>query len=178
MYTVYKLSGSSELFSQEKLKASLERAAADVGVHVDGEVSVAVTKDVWSWELSDMVQLELLKKAIDRPELAAVAKSHLLGRIYKEAFGKDFLKSKTPEEYKRRAAAAFEKMAEAGVIKKEALALLREVELSPGFDWSLSYNALRLFTNGNYALRGPDFKIAETPAMAAARVATAVARSP
>jgi ribonucleoside-diphosphate reductase alpha chain len=121
-----------------------------------------------------MIHLELLKKAIDKPELAEVAKSHLLGRVYKEVFGRDFLKTKAG--YKERAIARFRQLAEAGLLKPEALELLGLFEPKLEFDWALSYNALRLFTNGNYALRGPGFRLAETPSMAAWRVATAVAR--
>jgi len=174
MYRVLKLNGSVEPFQPEKLRRSIERAARDVGVEVDGAADIRVERDVGSWELADLVHVELLKKAIERPELAEVAKSHLLGRIYKEVFGRDFLRVKSDEEYQRRALAAFEKLA--GVIKPEALELLRQLKLRPEFDRSLSYNALRLFTNGNYALRRLDFQLAETPSMAAARVATAVAR--
>lgn len=135
---VYKLDGRVEAFSEEKLRRSVERAAADVGVSVNG-FTLSINRDVWWWELSDLVEMELLKSAIERPELAEVAKSHLLGRIYKEVFGKDYLKNKTISE----------------------------------FDRSLSYNALRLFTHGNYALRNGG-RLVETPAMAAARVAKAV----
>ncbi|ABO09214.1 adenosylcobalamin-dependent ribonucleoside-diphosphate reductase [Pyrobaculum calidifontis] len=174
MYRVLKLNGSVEPFQPEKLRRSIERAAQDAGVEVDGAADIKVERDVGSWELADLVHVELLKKAIERPELAEVAKSHLLGRIYKEIFGRDFLRVKSDEEYQRRALAAFEKLA--GVIKPEALELLRQLKLRPEFDRSLSYNALRLFTNGNYALRRLDFQLAETPSMAAARVATAVAR--
>jgi Ribonucleotide reductase, alpha subunit len=66
---------------------------------------------------------------------------------------------------------------EAGLLKPEASELLGLFEPKPEFDKSLSYSALRLFTNGNYALRDSSFKLAETPSMAAWRVATAVARS-
>ncbi|WP_148678644.1 adenosylcobalamin-dependent ribonucleoside-diphosphate reductase [Thermoproteus uzoniensis] len=173
---VIKASGAKEDFSEEKLRISLVRAAADVGVSVDGEVKIRPTSDITSAELSDLVELELLRKAIDKPELAEAAKSHLLGRIYKEALGKDFLRDKS--KYGERVFASVERLVSAGLLKQEALSALRWVELKPEFDRSLSYNALRLFTNGNYALRGPDFKIAETPAAAAARVATAVAGSP
>jgi ribonucleoside-diphosphate reductase alpha chain len=175
MYTVAKLNGSSESFSPQKLKLSIIRAAQDMGIDVNGEVDLAINRNVGSWELADMVQLELLKKAIDKPQLADVAKAHLLGRIYKEAFGKDFLKTKTG--YGERAAARFRQLVEAGLLKPEALELLGLFEPKPEFDKSLSYNALRLFTNGNYALRDSSFKLAETPSMAAWRVAMAVARS-
>jgi ribonucleoside-diphosphate reductase alpha chain len=175
MYTVAKLSGSSESFSPQKLKLSIIRAAQDMGIDVNGEVDLAINRNVGSWELADMVQLELLKKAIDKPQLADVAKAHLLGRIYKEAFGKDFLKTKTG--YGERAAARFRQLVETGLLKPEASELLGLFEPKPEFDKSLSYNALRLFTNGNYALRDSSFKLAETPSMAAWRVATAVARS-
>jgi ribonucleoside-diphosphate reductase alpha chain len=67
---------------------------------------------------------------------------------------------------------------EAGLLKPEASELLGLFEPKPEFDWAPSYNALRLFTNGNYALRDSGFKLAETPSMAAWRVATAVAREP
>jgi len=175
MYTVAKLNGSSESFSPQKLKLSIIRAAQDMGIDVNGEVDLAINRNVGSWELADMVQLELLKKAIDKPQLADVAKAHLMGRIYKEAFGKDFLKTKTG--YGERAAARFRQLVEAGLLKPEASELLGLFEPKPEFDKSLSYNALRLFTNGNYALRDSGFKLAETPSMAAWRVATAVARS-
>jgi len=175
MYTVAKLDGSSEAFSPQKLKLSILRAAQDMGIEVNGEVDLAIDRNVGSWELADMVQLELLRKAIDKPQLAEVAKAHLLGRIYKEAFGKDFLKTKTG--YGERAAARFRQLVEAGLLKPESLELLGAFVPRPEFDKSLSYNALRLFTNGNYALRDPGFKLAETPSMAAWRVATAVARS-
>jgi ribonucleoside-diphosphate reductase alpha chain len=175
MYTVAKLNGSSESFSPQKLKLSIIRAAQDMGIDVNGEVDLAINRNVGSWELADMVQLELLKKAIDKPQLADVAKAHLLGRIYKEAFGKDFLKTKTG--YGERAVARFRQLVEAGLLKPEASELLGLFEPKPEFDKSLSYNALRLFTNGNYALRDSGFKLAETPSMAAWRVATAVARS-
>jgi ribonucleoside-diphosphate reductase alpha chain len=175
MYTVAKLNGSSESFSPQKLKLSIMRAAQDMGIDVNGEVDLAINRNVGSWELADMVQLELLKKAIDKPQLADVAKAHLLGRIYKEAFGKDFLKTKTG--YGERAAVRFRQLVEAGLLKPEASELLGLFEPKPEFDKSLSYNALRLFTNGNYALRDSGFKLAETPSMAAWRVATAVARS-
>ena len=175
MYTVAKLNGSSESFSPQKLKLSIIRAAQDMGIDVNGEVDLAINRNVGSWELADMVQLELLKKAIDKPQLADVAKAHLLGRIYKEAFGKDFLKTKTG--YGERVAARFRQLVEAGLLKPEASELLGLFEPKPEFDKSLSYNALRLFTNGNYALRDSSFKLAETPSMAAWRVATAVARS-
>ncbi|ABL87703.1 ribonucleoside-diphosphate reductase, adenosylcobalamin-dependent [Pyrobaculum islandicum DSM 4184] len=174
MYTVVKLSGLLEPFSLEKLRLSIRQAASEVGVEVDGEVEININRDVNSWELADLVQLELLKRAIDRPELAEVAKSHLLGRIYKEVFGKDFLKHKSG--YLERALARYRQLAEAGLLKEESLRLLEAFEPRPDFDRSLSYNALRLFTNGNYALRGGDFRLAETPSMAAWRVATAVAR--
>jgi ribonucleoside-diphosphate reductase alpha chain len=173
---VIKASGAREDFSEEKLRASLLKAAADVGVSVDGEVKIRPSSDITSAELSDLVELELLRKAIDRPELAEAAKSHLLGKIYKEVLGRDFLKDKS--KYGERALVAVERLAAAGLLRQEAASALRWVELKPEFDRSLSYNALRLFTNGNYALRGPDFKIAETPAVAAARVATAVAGDP
>jgi len=173
---VIKASGAREDFSEEKLRASLLKAAADVGVSVDGEVKIRPSSDITSAELSDLVELELLRKAIDRPELAEAAKSHLLGKIYKEVLGRDFLKDKS--KYGERALVAVERLAAAGLLRQEAASALRWVELKPEFDRSLSYNALRLFTNGNYALRGPDFKIAETPAAAAARVATAVAGDP
>jgi ribonucleoside-diphosphate reductase alpha chain len=173
---VIKASGAREDFSEEKLHASLLKAAADVGVSVDGEVKIRPSSDITSAELSDLVELELLRKAIDKPELAEAAKSHLLGKIYKEVLGKDFLKDKS--KYGERALVAVERLAAAGLLKREAASALRWVGLKPEFDRSLSYNALRLFTNGNYALRGPDFKIAETPAAAAARVATAVAGDP
>ncbi|MEL9990972.1 MAG: adenosylcobalamin-dependent ribonucleoside-diphosphate reductase [Thermoproteus sp.] len=172
---VIKASGVQEAFSEDKLHNSLVRAAGDVGVSIDGEVKVRPTSDISSAELSDLVELELLRRAIERPELAEVAKSHLLGRIYKEAFGKDYLKSKAG--YRERALASLRRLVDSGLLKPEVLDLMRGLELKPEFDRALSYNALRLFTNGNYALRGPDFKIAETPAVAAARVATAVARS-
>jgi ribonucleoside-diphosphate reductase alpha chain len=173
---VIKASGAREDFSEEKLHASLLKAAADVGVSVDGEVKIRPSSDITSAELSDLVELELLRRAIDRPELAEAAKSHLLGKIYKEVLGRDFLKDKS--KYGERALVAVERLAAAGLLRQEAASALRWVELKPEFDRSLSYNALRLFTNGNYALRGPDFKIAETPAVAAARVATAVAGDP
>jgi ribonucleoside-diphosphate reductase alpha chain len=173
---VIKASGAREDFSEEKLRASLLKAAADVGVSVDGEVKIRPSSDITSAELSDLVELELLRRAIDRPELAEAAKSHLLGKIYKEVLGRDFLKDKS--KYGERALVAVERLAAAGLLRQEAASALRWVELKPEFDRSLSYNALRLFTNGNYALRGPDFKIAETPAVAAARVATAVAGDP
>jgi ribonucleoside-diphosphate reductase, adenosylcobalamin-dependent len=173
---VIKASGAREDFSEEKLRASLLKAAADVGVSVDGEVKIRPSSDITSAELSDLVELELLRKAIDKPELAEAAKSHLLGKIYKEVLGRDFLKDKS--KYGERALVAVERLAAAGLLRQEAASALRWVELKPEFDRSLSYNALRLFTNGNYALRGPDFKIAETPAVAAARVATAVAGDP
>ncbi|MFP3192869.1 MAG: ribonucleotide reductase N-terminal alpha domain-containing protein, partial [Thermoproteus sp.] len=173
---VIKASGAREDFSEEKLRASLLKAAADVGVSVDGEVKIRPSSDITSAELSDLVELELLRKAIDKPELAEAAKSHLLGKIYKEVLGRDFLKDKS--KYGERALVAVERLAAAGLLRQEAASALRWVELKPEFDRSLSYNALRLFTNGNYALRGPDFKIAETPAAAAARVATAVAGDP
>jgi len=177
MYRVAKLNGSSESFSPQKLKLSILRAAQDVGVEVDGEVDFAVNRDVGSWELADMIHLELLKKAIDKPELAEVAKSHLLGRVYKEVFGKDFLKTKAG--YKERAVLRFRQLAaESGLLKEESLELLSLFEPRPDFDRALSYNALRLFTNGNYALRDSGFRLAETPSMAAWRVATAVAREP
>jgi ribonucleoside-diphosphate reductase alpha chain len=86
--SVVKLGGRKELFSAAKLRESVSRAAADVGVEVNGAVEVSVNRDVGTWELADMVQLELLRRAIDKPELALVAKSHLLGRTYKETFGK------------------------------------------------------------------------------------------
>ncbi len=175
MYTVAKLNGSSESFSPQKLKLSIIRAAQDMGIDVNGEVDLAINRNVGSWELADMIQLELLKKAIDKPQLAEVAKAHLLGRIYKEAFGKDFLKTKTG--YGERAVARFRQLVEAGLLKPESLELLGAFEPRPEFDKSLSYNALRLFTNGNYALRDSGFKLAETPSMAAWRVATAVARN-
>jgi Ribonucleotide reductase, alpha subunit len=174
MYTVTKLDGSSEAFSPQKLKLSILRAAQDMGIEVNGEVDLAIDRNVGSWELADMVQLELLRKAIDKPQLAEVAKAHLLGRIYKEAFGKDFLKTKTG--YGERAVARFKKLVESGLLKPEALEFLTSFEPRQDFDRALSYNALRLFTNGNYALRDGEFKIAETPSMAAWRVATAVAR--
>ncbi|ACB40531.1 intein-containing adenosylcobalamin-dependent ribonucleoside-diphosphate reductase [Pyrobaculum neutrophilum] len=174
MYPVTKLDGSTEPFSPEKLKLSVQRAAGEVGVEVDGEVDIKMDRAVGSWELADLVQLELLKRAIDRPELAEVAKSHLLGRVYKEVFGKDFLRHKSG--YLERALARYRQLAEAGLLKEESLRLLEAFEPKPDFDRSLSYNALRLFTNGNYALRGGDFRLAETPSMAAWRVATAVAR--
>jgi len=173
---VIKASGAREDFSEEKLRASLLKAAADVGVSVDGEVKIRPSSDITSAELSDLVELELLRKAIDKPELAEAAKSHLLGKIYKEVLGRGFLKDKS--KYGERALVAVERLAAAGLLRQEAASALRWVELKPEFDRSLSYNALRLFTNGNYALRGPDFKIAETPAAAAARVATAVAGDP
>ncbi|MEM4493658.1 MAG: ribonucleotide reductase N-terminal alpha domain-containing protein, partial [Pyrobaculum sp.] len=173
--SVNKLDGRVEPFSMEKLKISIAKAGADVGVDTNGDVSLEVKKEVvWSWELADMVQLELLKRAIDRPELALVAQSHLLGRVYKEAFGKDFLKTKVG--YGERAAARFKSLVDAGLLKREALEFLSKFEPRPEFDRSLSYNALRLFTNGNYALRDQNFRLAETPSMAAWRVATAVAR--
>ncbi|CCC82260.1 adenosylcobalamin-dependent ribonucleoside-diphosphate reductase [Thermoproteus tenax] len=171
---VIKSSGHREEFSEDKLKSSLAKAARDVGVEVDGEVSITPKGDVYSYELSDIAELELLRRAIDDPKYAAVATSHLLGRVYKEALGKDFLKHKSG--YGERAVAKFEQLASEGLIKGEALSLLRAFEPRPDFDRSLSYNALRLFTNGNYALRGGDFRLAETPSMAAWRVATAVAR--
>ncbi|MEM4023785.1 LAGLIDADG family homing endonuclease [Pyrobaculum sp.] len=173
--SVNKLDGRVEPFSMEKLKISIAKAGAEVGVDTNGDVSLEVKKEVvWSWELADMVQLELLKRAIDRPELALVAQSHLLGRVYKEAFGKDFLKTKVG--YGERAAARFKSLVDAGLLKREALEFLSKFEPRPEFDRSLSYNALRLFTNGNYALRDQNFRLAETPSMAAWRVATAVAR--
>ncbi|MEZ0249224.1 MAG: ribonucleoside-diphosphate reductase, adenosylcobalamin-dependent, partial [Thermoproteus sp.] len=168
---VVKASGAQEVFSEDKLHNSLVRAASDVGVSVDGEVKIIPTSDISSAELSDLVELELLRRAIERPELVEVAKSHLLGRIYKEAFGKDYLKSKTG--YRERALASLKRLADSGLLRPEALDLIGRLDLRPDFDKSLGYNALRLFTNGNYALRGADFRIAETPAMAAARVATA-----
>ncbi|MGC9049888.1 ribonucleotide reductase N-terminal alpha domain-containing protein, partial [Pyrobaculum sp.] len=174
MPSVAKLDGRLEPLSLNKLKLSVQRAASDVGVEVNGEVSIAVSRDVGSWELADMVQLELLKKAIDRPELALVAKSHLMGRVYKEALGRDYLKTKSG--YGERAVARFRGLVDAGILKREALELLSAFEPRPDFDRALSYNAVRLFTNGNYALRDGSFKIAETPSMAAWRVATAVAR--
>jgi ribonucleoside-diphosphate reductase alpha chain len=175
MYRVAKLNSSSETFSEQKLKLSILRAAQDVGVEVDGGVDFAVNRDVGSWELADMIHLELLKKAIDKPELAEVAKSHLLGRVYKEVFGKDFLKTKAG--YRERAVLRFRQLAaESGLLKPESLELLSLFEPRPDFDKALSYNALRLFTNGNYALRDSGFRLAETPSMAAWRVATAVAR--
>ncbi|MCC6031573.1 MAG: adenosylcobalamin-dependent ribonucleoside-diphosphate reductase [Pyrobaculum sp.] len=175
IYRVTKLNGPSETFSPQKLMLSILRAAQDAGVGVDGEIDIAINRDVGSWELADMIHLELLKKAIDRPELAEVAKSHLLGRIYKEAFGKDFLKTKTG--YGERAVSRFRQLAaESGLLKEESLELLSLFEPRPDFDKALSYNALRLFTNGNYALRDSSFRLAETPSMAAWRVATAVAR--
>jgi ribonucleoside-diphosphate reductase alpha chain len=177
MYRVAKLNGSSESFSPQKLKLSILRAAQDVGVEVDGEVDFAVNRDVGSWELADMIHLELLRKAIDKPELAEVAKSHLLGRVYKEVFGKDFLKTKAG--YRERAVSRFRQLAaESGLLKPESLELLSLFEPRPDFDKALSYNALRLFTNGNYSLRDSGFRLAETPSMAAWRVATAVAREP
>ncbi|MEM4557813.1 MAG: adenosylcobalamin-dependent ribonucleoside-diphosphate reductase, partial [Desulfurococcaceae archaeon] len=172
--SVVKLDGRKELFSVTKLGESVSRAAADVGVEVNGAVEVSVDRDVGTWELADMVQLELLRRAIDKPELALVAKSHLLGRIYKETFGKDFLKDKAG--YRERAVARFKSLIEAGLLKPEAIEALSAFEPRPDFDRSLSYNALRLFTNGNYALRDQNFRLAETPSMVAWRVATAVAR--
>ncbi|MEM1568946.1 MAG: hypothetical protein QXI84_10735, partial [Thermofilaceae archaeon] len=84
-----------------------------------------------------------------------------LGRVYKEAFGKDFLKTKAG--YGERAAARFKSLVDAGLLKREALEFLSKFEPRPEFDRSLSYNALRLFTNGNYALRDQNFRLAETP---------------
>ncbi|MCI4465178.1 MAG: hypothetical protein JHC22_05255, partial [Thermoproteus sp.] len=66
---VIKASGAREDFSEEKLHASLLKAAADVGVSVDGEVKIRPSSDITSAELSDLVELELLRKAIDKPEL-------------------------------------------------------------------------------------------------------------
>ncbi len=174
MYRVAKLNGSSETFSPQKLRLSILRAAQDAGVEVDGGIDIAINRDVGSWELADMIHLELLKRAIDKPELAEVAKSHLLGRVYKEVFGKDFLKTKAG--YRERAVSQFRQLVEAGLLKPESLELLSLFEPKPDFDKALSYNALRLFTNGNYALRDSGFRLAETPSMAAWRVATAVAR--
>ena len=172
---VIKLNGSSEPFSPQKLKLSVLRAAQDVGVEItDNEIDVAINKDVSSWELADIVQLELLKRAIDKPELAEVAKAHLLGKIYKDALGRDFLKTRTG--YRERAVAKFRQLVEIGLLKPESLELLERFEPKPEFDRALTYNALRLFTNGNYALRDRELRIAETPSMAAWRVATAVAR--
>lgn len=171
---VIKTSGAREDFSEEKLRASLAKAAGEVGVSVNGEVKIRPERDLTSAELSDLVELELLRLAIDKPEMAEVAKSHLLGKIYKEAFGKDFLKDKSG--YRERAVSRFKSLAEAGLLKPESYQLLAEFEPRADFDKSLSYNALRLFTNGNYALRDSSFKLAETPSMAAWRVATAVAR--
>ncbi|MFZ8809161.1 MAG: ribonucleoside-diphosphate reductase, partial [Pyrobaculum sp.] len=156
---ITKLNGSSETFSPQKLKLSILHAAQDMGIDVDGEVDIAINRNVGSWELADMVHLELLKKAIDRPELAVVAKSHLLGRAYKEVFGRDFLKTKAG--YRERAVARFKQLVETGLLKPESLELLSFFEPKPEFDKSLSYNALRLFTNGNYALRDSGFKLAE-----------------
>ena len=172
---VVKQAGVTEEFSYEKLLKSLINAAADIGIDIDGRFSIEIKKElIWSRELADTVHLELLKRAIDQPELALVAKSHLLGRIYKETFGKDFLKTKTG--YRERAIARFKSLIEAGLLKPEAIEALSAFEPRPDFDRSLSYNALRLFTNGNYALRDQNFRLAETPSMAAWRVATAVAR--
>ncbi|MGC9131918.1 MAG: adenosylcobalamin-dependent ribonucleoside-diphosphate reductase, partial [Pyrobaculum sp.] len=109
MPSVAKLDGRVEPLSLEKLKLSVLKAGLDVGVEVNGEVSIAVSRDVGSWELADMVQLELLKKAIDKPELALVAKSHLMGRVYKEALGRDYLKTKSG--YGERAVARFRGLA-------------------------------------------------------------------
>ncbi|MFN3804223.1 MAG: ribonucleotide reductase N-terminal alpha domain-containing protein, partial [Pyrobaculum sp.] len=148
MARVLKLSGSMEEFSLEKLRRSVAKAGEEVGVDVDGRINISIDRDVHSWELADLVQLELLRGAIDRPELAEVAKAHLLGRIYKEVFGRARV---TVEEYRHLAG------------------------VGPEFDRALSYSALRLFTNGNYALRS-GAKLVETPAMAVARVARAVAR--
>ncbi|MFZ8838224.1 MAG: ribonucleoside-diphosphate reductase, adenosylcobalamin-dependent, partial [Pyrobaculum sp.] len=134
---VEKLNGFQEAFSPQKLKRSVLRAAQDAGVEVDGGIYIAISKEtVGSWELADMVQLELLKKAIDKPQLASVAKAHLLGRIYKEAFGKDFLKTKTG--YGERAAARFRQLVEADLLKPEASELLGLFEPRPEFDKSLS----------------------------------------
>ena len=171
---IIKASGAREEFSEEKLRSSLAKAAQEVGVSVDGEVKIKPNRDLTSAELSDLVELELLRLAIDRPEMAEVAKSHLLGRIYKEAFGKEFLRDKS--SYGERAVLRFKSLADAGLLKPESLDLLSAIEPRPDFDKSLSYNALRLFTNGNYALRDQSFRLAETPSMAAWRIATAVAR--
>ncbi|MFB6490223.1 MAG: adenosylcobalamin-dependent ribonucleoside-diphosphate reductase [Thermoproteus sp. AZ2] len=176
---VIKASGAKEPFSPEKLKSSLKRAGEDVGVGVNGEFSISVNKQsVSSWELSDLVELELLRKAVDRPEYAKVAASHLLGRIYKEALGRSFLRDKSPSAYREGWRASLERLASLGLLKSDAVKAAEWLEPRPDFDKALSYNALRLFTNGNYAIRGPDFRLAETPSMAAARVATAVARGP
>ncbi|MFN7105308.1 MAG: adenosylcobalamin-dependent ribonucleoside-diphosphate reductase [Pyrobaculum sp.] len=137
MVRVLKRNGSMEEFSSEKVRRSVAKAAEEVGVNA--EVSPVVDRDVYSWEVADLVQLELLRGAIDRPELAEVAKAHLLGRIYKDVFG---------------------------VARVEDYA-------GADFDRSLSYNALRLFTNGNYGLKSGG-RLVETPAMAATRVAKAV----
>ncbi|MBP1449634.1 MAG: ribonucleoside-diphosphate reductase, adenosylcobalamin-dependent, partial [Thermoproteus sp.] len=175
---VIKASGAKEPFSPDKLKASLRKAAEDVGVGVNGEVSVAPKSDVTSYELSDLIELELLRKSIERPDYAKVATSHLLGKIYKDVLGKEYLRRKSVERYAAGWREALKSLAELKLLKEDAPKVAEWIELDPGFDRRLSYNALRLFTNGNYALRRPDGRLAETPAMAGARVAAAVARSP
>ncbi|MFN3805433.1 MAG: ribonucleotide reductase N-terminal alpha domain-containing protein, partial [Pyrobaculum sp.] len=142
MARVIKRNGSVEPFSEEKLVQSIKRAAETAGVDIDGRFTLDVnpSRDIYSWELAEMVQLELLKRAIDHPELAEVAKAHLLGRIYKDVFRK-------PTDDSPAAA----------------------------FDRSLTYNALRLFTNGNFALMD-DTRLRETPAMAVGRIVRAVSK--
>ncbi|MFN3805023.1 MAG: ribonucleotide reductase N-terminal alpha domain-containing protein, partial [Pyrobaculum sp.] len=142
MARVIKRDGSIESFTKEKLMRSVKKAAEAVGVNIDGKFTFDIVpdRDIYSWELADLVQLELLKRAVDYPELAEVAKAHLLGRIYK-----DVLRKPTDDS----PAAAF--------------------------DRSLTYNALRLFTNGNFALKD-DMRLRETPAMAAGRIVRAVSK--
>ncbi|MEM1926741.1 MAG: ATP cone domain-containing protein, partial [Pyrobaculum sp.] len=61
--SVVKLDGRREAFSVEKLRGSVERAAAEVGVSIDGVVDFVVDREVGSWELADMVHVELLRGA-------------------------------------------------------------------------------------------------------------------
>ncbi|MBP1449080.1 MAG: adenosylcobalamin-dependent ribonucleoside-diphosphate reductase, partial [Thermoproteus sp.] len=170
---IIKKQGYEEEIKYGKIENSIRRAAEDSGVMTKIEVAIHLNskEKIDSRELSDLIHLALLRKSIERPEYAKVATSHLLGEIYKEVFGSPKGVATTSD-----IAEAYER----NELINPSIFLISLIPhiLNSDFDRRLSYNALRLFTNGNYALRRPDGRLAETPAMAAARVAAAVARSP
>ncbi len=187
MVKVLKRWGGREEFDGSKLAHSISRAARDVSVGVDGSVEevvrrISVGEGEYTASIMDKLHFELLRMAIEEPDMAQVARAHLLGAIYKDAVGKGWLRAGRDEgEYRAAFVRNLLALADAGIVSRERLAPyvdhLGELSraLAPGRDWELGYSALRLFYSGNYALRFPDGRLAETPQYAAMRVAMGVA---
>ena len=188
---VVKYDGRTEALNRVKLAWSLVFAAQDAGLAIDHErfadIVMGMKLDgdqIHSRELMDRVHLVLLRRSVEEPELGEVARLHLLGLIWKEAVGRGFLVDRRGRDqlYREAFVRNVLRLRELGVVDAGRLAVYEPHlwELAEVLDWRRdaaipTYGGVRLFYSGNYALRFPDWRIAEAPQFAAMRVAMAVA---